>query len=163
MGIRYRKCNDPGIMRFSALLFFCCLLPTAIHADHRQLTADGTWWNGLSHLDKLGFIEGYVIGYSAGNGDLQRAIKVAHTVSLSDSANPSANEDNPAGLTFGSLTNGVDNCYSDLRNTAVDVRFCLDWTVRGLKGESKEAREDYLIRIRRQSRKAIEANVGHEF
>jgi hypothetical protein len=45
---------------------------------------------------------------------------------------------------FEVLIDGIDKCYSDFRNSKLDIQFCFDWTVRGVKGESDSDRDGFL-------------------
>jgi hypothetical protein len=52
--------------------------------------------------------------------------------------------DSAADITFETLADGVDKCYSDFRNRNLDVRYCVHWAVRGVRGDSNATRESYL-------------------
>lgn len=132
-------------MRRIAILLIC-LMPIALHGEDRGLTEDGTFWAGLTIAEKYAFVQGYAHGYVAGEGDMKSAFDIAGTKSFNHSI---ADHDKPIEITFRTLVEGVDKCYSDFRNSRLNVEFCADWTVRGVKGESDADREAYLAAMRR--------------
>lgn len=134
-------------MRRIAILLLC-LMPIALYGEDRGLTEDGTFWSGLTLAEKYSFVQGYAHGYVAGEGDMESAFNVPVAQSFNHSI---ANRDKPIEITFQILVEGVDKCYSDFRNSRLNVEFCVDWTVRGVKGESDADREQYLAAMRRSA------------
>ena len=58
-------------------------------------------------------------------------------------------KNDPHDLTFGTVVEGVDKCYDDFRNANLDVSLCIDWTVRGVKGDADAQREQHLASARK--------------
>jgi hypothetical protein len=133
------------------VMLLICLLAVSVHAEDRVLNEDGTFWRSLPAAQRIYFVMGYAHGYMAGSSDMRSrvvflpstSVKSAHEVgglSLTDS---------PGEITFNTLVDGVNKCYEDFRNRRLDVETCLDWTVRGVNGESDESRESFLVGMRK--------------
>jgi hypothetical protein len=135
------------IMRRIAVLLIC-LIPLALSAEDRSQVQDGIFWNGLTRQQKVYFVEGYANGFSSGQVDLLVALSNQNVKTNREIMND-AGRNMPSAITFGALVNGVDKCYSDFRNSRLNVEFCLDWTVRGIKGDGDSDRENYLAKMRR--------------
>lgn len=138
-------------MKRIALLLLVSLAST-LHAEDRGKSTDGTYWNGLTEHEKLYVVEGFVTGYDAGLGDAISALGAKHP---NDDAPASLWRDYPSKITYGTLIEGIDKCYSDFRNSKLDIQFCFDWTVRGVKGESDSDRDGFL----RAARVVVEAQT----
>lgn len=121
-------------------------MPTILFAEDRSAIHDGTFWNSLSPDEKTFFIAGYADGYVAGQAAMQIAFEVDGAKHYNHVA---AEMGKPVEITFGTLVQGVDKCYSDFRNSRLDVEVCVNWTVKGVKGETDDAREDFLVSMRR--------------
>jgi hypothetical protein len=111
-------------MRRTALLLLG-LIPFCAHAEDRSLTEDGTFWNSLSDTEKVHFLIGFVNGYNAGVLDLRIPIEKSRpsdaTVKTIEPLFDTSQ------ITFGTLEAGVDKCYSDFRNSRLNVQSGRDW------------------------------------
>jgi hypothetical protein len=128
------------------ILILLSILVCPLHAEDRGQIEDGAFWNSLSLREKVAFMEGYANGYISGEGDMKRAFDLTGGKSFNHTT---ADRDTPAEITFRTLITGVDKCYNDPRNNRLDIELCVDWTVRGIKGESDDVRETYLAAMRR--------------
>jgi hypothetical protein len=137
-----------NMMRLLAFLLLCSL-PTSLLADDRTFTEGGTWWKGLAISEKLFFVMGYAHGYSVGANDFRMLMIQKQIIPFDKIVSLDPVDYSPDGITFGTLVEGIDRCYSDSRNSSLDVEDCADWTVRGLKGDSDGERESMLADYRR--------------
>jgi hypothetical protein len=127
-------------MKRIALLLLVSLAST-LHADDRKMTTDGTYWTGLNEAQKVYLMVGFVSGYDAGIGDGISGLSAKHP---NDELPASVWRDYPTKITYGTLVEGMDKCYSDFRNSKLNIQICFDWTVRGVKGESDSDRDGFL-------------------
>ena len=120
--------------------------PISLVAQH-NMASDGSLWGQLSKNDKLLFVMGYSDAYLPGAGDA--------LLDLARNGDAAAAAYNPAKLshlpnaTFGTLIQGVDQCYSDFRNSKLDISVCIDWTIDGINGKSDNERDELLIEKRK--------------
>jgi hypothetical protein len=128
------------------VLLLLCMVPIAIHAEDRSITMDGTYWKGLTHEQKVNFIEGYTEGWEFGFDRGQYAadpnLKVAKVVGTED--------EDTSGITFGTLVEGVDKCYDDYRNSNISVKYCVAWATMGIHGVKASALENLMVAMRKQ-------------
>jgi hypothetical protein len=122
----------------------CCLLQVTLHAQEHESNFNGTFWNDLPRVQKVWFIMGYTHGYDEGATDAldiagdklpgnKATLKDVHSVFSADR------------MTFGTVVDGVDKCYSDFRNRRLDITYCIDWAILGVKGEDDQSREKLLV------------------
>jgi hypothetical protein len=123
-----------------------CLLPISLHAEDRTIATDSTFWKGLTHKEKIFFVEGYALGFASGAIDMG-ILREPHVATSRLRLNELKND--PHDLMFGTVVEGVDKCYEDFRNARLDVSLCIDWTVRGVRGDSDAERERHLARARK--------------
>lgn len=58
---------------------------------------------------------------------------------------------------FGTLIQGVDECYREVRSARLDVSVCVEWTLDGINGKSEKERADLLNEYRQYEAKVSSA------
>jgi hypothetical protein len=114
------------------------------------------FWNNLTKSQKAFFVIGYTEGYVSGGNDMLGWMQIHHP-QQTPTSKPRV-PDSPLEITYSTLIDGIDQCYSDFRNRQLNVEYCFDWTVQGIRGMSDEERESYLVQVRR----AISAMNGNQ-
>jgi hypothetical protein len=137
-------------MKYIALLLL--LTASVSLAEDRSLTTDGVFWKSLTRDQKLNFVIGYAIGFAGGASDTV-AVYVNAGVDGKNVRFQEVKADNPAGITYGTLIDGMDKCYSDFENRRLDVGICMDWTVQGIRGWSEADRTSLLVQERKTASK----------
>jgi hypothetical protein len=133
------------------LMLTLLLIAAAGHAEDRTITTDGSWWNALTPNEKVMFLQGYGSGYNEGQSELSAALRKEKYI-VSAGVVKEARTDAPVEITFGTLMKGVDECYSDYRNSKVDVAACILWTVDGVNGVDENVRTYFLAEMRKMSK-----------
>jgi hypothetical protein len=136
-------------MRRIALLLIC-LMPAILHAQDRTVTEDATFWKSMRPDQKTTYIMGFVNGYGSGELWVRAALQI-NQIKEPQSAVAAADKYDGTGITFGTLVDGVDKCYSDFRNSRVDVSMCVVWTIDGIEGENDVSRESFLADVRKSA------------
>jgi hypothetical protein len=120
--------------------------------EGRSLTVDGTFWQQMPDGAKVAFLIGYSRGYLSSSTDVGQPL-IDHKLITTAILDLLVKDHNPNSLTYGTLEDGVDRCYSDFRNSKVGVDMCIDWVVMGVNGASDSVRADYLEVARRETAK----------
>ena len=136
-----------------ALILLFALVEASFSWSQQSLEMNGNFWKILSKTQKIGFVQGYSMGYTQGffEGKVG-ALDVIDPKKQSPNyvnaliATPKLN---PNGRTFTQLADGIDQCFNDSRNIQLPISACMNWTIRGLNGESDSDREQFLETARK--------------
>jgi hypothetical protein len=142
-----------------AIVLFLVLIETGVCWSQKSLEMNGSFWKNLSETQKIGLVQGYSMGYTQGffEGkvsalDIVDPKKQAANYADALIATPKLN---PNGRTFTQLADGINQCFKDFRNVQLPISACMNWTIRGLNGESDSAREQFLVTARKSQSQAI--------
>jgi hypothetical protein len=141
-------------MRFyKVIALFVALTGAGVCLGQKDLQMNGIFWKSLSQTQKIGFVQGYSVGYTQGffEGKVG-ALDIADPKKQGtnyESALIATPKFNPNGRAFNQLSDGIDQCFKDFRNVQLPVSVCMNWTIRGLNGESDAEREKFLEMARR--------------
>jgi hypothetical protein len=142
-----------------AIVLFLALIETGVCWSQKSLEMNGSFWKNLSETQKIGFVQGYSMGYTQGffEGkvsalDIVDPKKQAANYADALIATPRLN---PNGRTFTQLADGIDQCFKDFRNVQLPISACMNWTIRGLNGETDSEREQFLVTARKSQSQAI--------
>jgi hypothetical protein len=135
-------------MRYKVVVILFALTSVCLCSGQEKLILNGTYWNGMPVMQRLGFIQGYSHGYDQGLTDgkwiaigvLDHKLAGPNTPTAIEAESPTS----PDGITVGQLVEGVDLCYKDFRNTQLPISACVQWAVMGVKGRSDAERETVL-------------------
>ena len=136
-----------------AIVLLFALADASFCWSQTSLEMNGSFWKALSKTQKIGFVQGYSMGYTQGffEGKVG-ALDVVDPQKQSTNyvnaliATPKLN---PNGRTFTQLADGIDQCFKDFRNINLPISACVNWTIRGLNGESDFDREQFLETARK--------------
>jgi hypothetical protein len=132
------------VIQFTLLIL---LSATAARAEDRGVKIDPFFWKNLTPPEKLYWMVGYEAGFTHGFYAAVATLEPETTKAKPEATAPGS----PAGIPFGTLVAGVDKCYEDLRNDSVDIEYCTEWAIQGVRGRSDDKREEYLAYIRKIS------------
>jgi hypothetical protein len=141
-------------MRFHKVIaLFIAVTGAGVCSCQKTLEMNGLFWKSLSPTQKIGFVQGYSMGYTQGffEGKV-RALDIVDSKKQGTNyasaliATPLVD---PNGKTFNQLADGVDQCFKDFRNIQLPISVCMNWTIRGVNGESDRERERFLETARK--------------
>ena len=142
-------------MRYSKITALIAILGLGVCSGQKSLDMNGVFWKSLSETQKIGFVQGYSMGYTQGffEGKVSALDVVDPKKQGSNYASAliATPKFNPNGRTFNQLADGIDQCFKDFRNVQLPISVCVNWTIRGVDGESDAERESFL-EIARKSR-----------
>lgn len=131
------------MLRIAAVLI--CLIPICALAQSTASTPNGAMWKRLNKNEKLYMVVGYEEGFKTGIADQSMALLNNGVSASTIRSTPSPHR---VRTTYGDLVDGVDACYSDFRNSQLDIGVCINWVKDGISGKSDKVRSDYLQEMR---------------
>jgi hypothetical protein len=136
-------------MRYLLLVLFLWSAIGIRADDNKNFMSDGFFWNSLSDDAKLHFIQGYISGYDTGAAQMFAFVRNNNKTAASSDAYAKTHYYSGDGIAFETVVKGIDKCYSDFRNDKLEVAVCMNWAVKGVKGENNAARERFLESARK--------------